>query len=124
MSKNQWIEENLKPGEEYAGIILGKDGKPDHHLVLLPVKPDKKLNWNQAIKWAKTTSGELPTRQEQSILFENLKEKFETAWHWSCEQDEGGTDCAWLQYFGNGSQGDGHKSNEYGARAVRRILII
>lgn len=28
MSKAQWIAENLKKGEQYAGLILGKNGAP------------------------------------------------------------------------------------------------
>src|SRR5206468_7723885 len=30
------IQEMLREGESYAGLILGKDGEPDYHLVLLP----------------------------------------------------------------------------------------
>lgn len=31
--KQQWLKDNLRDGEEYAGIILGKR---DYHLFLLP----------------------------------------------------------------------------------------
>lgn len=44
MSKAKFLEENLRTGEVYAGLILGKDGQPDCHVVLLAAKPKKKLN--------------------------------------------------------------------------------
>ena len=66
MSKAQWIKDNLKPGEEYAGIILGKDGEQDYHLILLPGEIEARQRtqrdqegilveeetWNQIGAWA------------------------------------------------------------------------
>jgi hypothetical protein len=124
MSKAQWIKENLKDGEQYAGIILGKDGQPDHHLILLSAVPGSGLNWSKAKQWASTIGGELPTRNEQSLLFANLKHQFDAAWYWSGEQDAAGPGYAWVQDFGYGGQYDLRKSYEYRARAVRRLLII
>lgn len=69
MSKELWIAENLKPNELYAGIILGKDGAPDHHLILLPGKADD-VNFKKAGDWAKSIGGELPTRREQSLMLQ------------------------------------------------------
>ena len=43
---------NLKPGEQYAGIIVGKDGEPSHHLILLPEQHGC-TNWKKASEWAK-----------------------------------------------------------------------
>jgi hypothetical protein len=123
MSKEQWIKENLKDGELYAGIVLSKDGKPDHHLVLLPAKTDR-LTWAKAKTWAAKAGGELPTRSEQAILYGNLKSEFEGSWYWSSEQLAAVSDCAWMQGFSNGGQSNYHKSNEYRARAVRRLSII
>ncbi|BBB59903.1 hypothetical protein UNDKW_1630 [Undibacterium sp. KW1] len=123
MSKAQWMQENLKPGEIYAGLILGKDGQPDHHLFLLEAKPANKLNWEAAKAWASSVGGELPTRSEQSLLFANAKEQFEPYYYWSGEQDAGDPDYAWVQGFGNGLQDDNRKSYEYRARAVRRLII-
>ena len=77
MSKQQWIAENLKPGEVYAGIILGKNGDPDHHLVLLPGALHD-VNWTDATRWAESIGGELPTRREQALLFANTKELADT----------------------------------------------
>ena len=123
MSKQQWIKENLKPGEEYAGLILGKDGKPDHHLILLPGEAET-VTWPQAKEWAKKAGGELPTRREQALLFANLKEQFKTVWYWSCEQHASDSDCAWFQYFDDGGQHYDFTDYELRARAVRRLEIL
>jgi hypothetical protein len=124
MSKELFLQQNLKTDEIYAGLILGKDGQPDYHLALLPAKSDKDLNWNDAMAWAKTTGGDLPTRREQSLLFANSKEHFESRWYWSNAQHADYSDYAWLQDFGTGVQDDGHESGEARARAVRRFSII
>ena len=111
----------LKKGEHYAGIII-TDGKPSHHVILLPgeLKPSP---WKTAIAWAKKQAGELPTRREQSLLFANLKEQFQSAWYWSGKPYASDASYAWLQGFGDGGQYYGHVDNGYRARAVRRIPI-
>ena len=122
MSKQQWIAENLKTGELYAGLILGKDGSQDFHLILLPGQAND-VTWPDATKWAQTIGGELPTRREQSLLFANLKDQFEWRWYWSGETHASDSGCAWGQYFDIGGQGDSHKDLKFRARAVRRIYI-
>jgi hypothetical protein len=126
MSKTQFLAENLKQGEIYAGIILGKDGQPDYHLVLLPGTTTGK--WLDAFYWTSALDtlekSALPTRCEQSLLIANCKEEFEPHLYWSNEQYAAGPDYAWMQDFNNGYQFSFHKSNESRARAVRRILII
>jgi hypothetical protein len=109
-------------GEEYAGMILGKDGMPSHHLILLPGEAAD-VNWQKAQEFAKEAGGELPTRREQSLLFANLKEHFKEAWYWSSEQHASNSDCAWNQLFGYGYQYYFHKNLELRARAVRRLVI-
>ncbi|MFZ6727394.1 DUF1566 domain-containing protein [Undibacterium sp. MH2W] len=123
MSKAQFLAENLKPNEIYAGLILGKDGELDYHLALLPSKPNKNMAWSDAMDWAKSVDGDLPTRNEQSLLFANCKEHFDSAWYWSNTQTAHYTDYAWMQYFDDGFQDILHKSYEYRARAVRRIYL-
>ena len=123
MSKQLFLEQNLKTGEIYAGLILGTNGAPDHHVFLLAAKPDNKLNWDAAMEWAKSVGGDLPTRNEQSLLFANAKEHFEYAWYWSNTPYAGYTDYAWVQDFGHGYQGSVLKSYEGRARAVRRLII-
>ena len=110
----------LKKGEAYAGILL-KDGKPSHHLVLLP--GDEQKNWKDATAWAKKKGGELPTRKEQALLFANAADKFQQRWYWSSEEYAGNADYAWIQNFSYGYQGYYHKSNDYRCRAVRRVAI-
>ncbi len=112
----------LAAGELYAGLILGKDGAPDHHLILLPGAAED-LTWEQAKEWATSVGGELPTRREQSLLYANLKEEFESTWYWSGEQCAGYSDNAWIQSFGGGNQDDNRKDYEFRARAVRRLVL-
>ena len=112
----------LAAGELYAGLIIGKDGAPDHHLILLPGAVEDKT-WEQAKEWAASIGGELPTRREQSLLFANLKEQFEGTWYWSSEQSASNSYAAWYQTFDGGIQHYGHKGNELRARAVRRLIL-
>jgi hypothetical protein len=109
-------------GEEYAGMIVGKDGEASYHLILLPGEAES-VNWQQAQEFAKEAGGSLPTRREQSLLFANLKEQFKEAWYWSSEQHASNSDYAWYQYFSDGNQDNNHTSNELRARAVRRLVI-
>ena len=114
----------LALGEEYAGVILGKDGEQSHHLILLPGDKED-INWNDANKWAAELSGSLPTRCEQALLYSNLKEQFEGTYYWSSEQHASGSDYAWCQgFFLRGGQSHGIKSSELRARAVRRLTIL
>ena len=112
----------LRTGERYAGLILGKEGEPGYHLILLPGEAEGKT-WEQAKEWAASAGGELPTRREQSLLFANLREEFQSAWYWSGEQSESISNNAWLQDFGDGLQGYDHKYGEFRARAVRRMKV-
>jgi hypothetical protein len=124
MSKAQFLAENLKDGEIYAGLILGEEGQPDYHLALLPAKPENRLNWSNALAWAASVGGDLPTRNEQSLLFANCKVHFVANWYWSNAQDAANPGYAWVQHFNDGGQDHEPKSHECRARAVRRILII
>ena len=112
----------LAQGERYVGLILGADGKPAHHLVLLPGDVDDQT-WQQAVEWAEKQGGSLPTRSEQSLLFANLKGEFQQAYYWSSQQHETNSGWAWYQNFGHGGQSNGYKGHEFRARAVRRLVI-
>ena len=112
----------LSEGEFYAGILLGKDGEPDHHVILLPGQAND-VNFKQAQQFSADIGGDLPTRREQSLLFANLKEQFEDRWYWSGTQHASDSDYAWCQYFGNGYQYVSRKGDELRARAVRRSVI-
>ncbi|HBD35949.1 MAG TPA: hypothetical protein DC084_20440, partial [Cupriavidus sp.] len=104
----------LRVGERYAGLILGKDGEEGYHLVLLPGEVEDKT-WEQAKEWAASIGGELPNRREQSLLYANLGEQFKSAWYWSGTQSESTSNHAWRQYFGAGSQYYDLKNNEFRA---------
>jgi sulfite reductase beta subunit-like hemoprotein len=114
------VDFELKAGERYAGLVLKADGTPSHHLILLPGQAED-VTWQAAKDWAAEIGGELPTRQEQSLLFANLKAEFLERYHWSCEEYSSGS--AWFQNFDDGYQGSGNHINELWARAVRRLIL-
>ena len=117
-------------GGIYAGVMRGRDGAPDYHLLVGDAVAElKPIQWDKAL----TTVAEmeidghrdytLPYRAEQALLFANVPELFEAEWYWSCEQHAADSDYAWMQGFGYGYQLSDHKSNVYRARAVRRLVI-
>ncbi|OQS42303.1 DUF1566 domain-containing protein [Chromobacterium haemolyticum] len=108
----------LKEGEKYAGLIL-VDGKPSHHVVLLD--GDIKATWGDAMAWAAEQSGDLPNREEQALLYANLKSEFEPSWYWSNTQYSRGD--AYGQDFDGGYQFGDAMSSYLRARAVRRLPI-
>ena len=112
----------LNLGEIYAGILLGKDGQPDEHLILIEGETES-ATWPEAQEFAKSIGGELPTRREQALLYANLKEQFKASWYWSGEQHAGTEDWAWAQHFDSGLQTNGRKDGRLRARAVRRLII-
>lgn len=109
----------LAAGERYAGLVLAADGTPSHHLVLLPDEAGE-VCWEDAKTWA-NQRGELPTRQEQALLYANLKGEFQPTWYWSGEAHETDGSIAWCQHFDYGYQGTIHEHGELRARAVRRF---
>ena len=113
----------LQEGERYAGIILNKNGTLSHHLILLPKQPTERLTWDGAMAWAISIGGNLPSRQEQALLFANCNDAFEPTWYWywSSEQYAGNASVAWSQCFDNGDQYGYRKGRNGRARAVRRV---
>lgn len=111
----------LQPGERYAGAVLDEAGQHQHHLVLLAAVPDGNVDWKNAMAWAKSVGGVLPTRQEQALLYANCKPHLAATWHWSSETYEGDASYAWGCRFYYGTQYDGLKSYEGSAVAVRRV---
>jgi len=119
--KAKYLASNLKKGEAYAGLILGKNGEPDYHLVLLPGEASA-VNWANAKAFAKKAGGELPNRCEQSLLFANLKEEFKGDWYWSNTLHASDASSAWCQGFSFGTQLSRHIGSQCRARAVRRLI--
>lgn len=112
---------DLRAGEHYAGVALNHDGVVLHHLVLMATRPICKLNWRDAMDWAASTGGHLPTRQELALLYANCKPHLQTGWHWSCESHEDDASYAWTCGFHGGGQDGTRKSSEGSAGAVRRF---
>ena len=112
----------LGDGEHYAGLILGKEGKSDHHLVLLPGEAEE-VSWAAARDWAAAAGGELPTRRELSLLYANLREQFQRVWYWSSEPQEPRAQLVWGQNFTSGIQTMYGRPFRGRARAVRRLPI-
>lgn len=110
----------LAEGEVYVGLIAA--GTRREHIILLPGELED-APWAKAMKWAESIGGELPDRVESALLFATLKDQFKPEWHWTREQYASYSGCAWVQYFDNGNQGNGHKGYAYRARAVRRLPI-
>lgn len=108
----------LKEGEKYAGLIL-VDGKPSHHVVLLDGDVEKA--WEDALAWAAEQGGDLPSREEQALLYANLKAEFKPEWYWSNTQSSRYN--AYGQLFDAGLQDDYVKGLTLRARAVRRLPI-
>ena len=116
------ITTELQTGEHYAGVVLDEDGDQEHHLVLMAPRPVEKLSWQDAMDWAESVGGSLPSRQEQALLFANCKPHLKPEWHWSSQAHENDASFAWSCYFGDGFQYYDHKSYGGSAVAVRRFL--
>ncbi|HEY0843788.1 MAG TPA: DUF1566 domain-containing protein [Noviherbaspirillum sp.] len=77
-----------------------------------------------AVEPTRPYTPDFPKQTEADAFKAGGAQAFDDAWYWTSTQHAATTDYAWVQYFGNGSQGYDHKSSEYRARAVRRLSII
>ena len=111
---------DLASGEECAGLVLTSEGKPSHYLILLPNEVDE-ITFDQAVAWAKEQGGDLPSREEQALLFANLKKHFQPAYYWSGIEHPSNKGYAFVQTFYYGLQSYGDKHDKFRARAVRRF---
>jgi len=117
-------------GGIYAGIMRGEDGAPDYHLIHATAEHELTgVNWEDACAGASVpdeghADWSLPNRREARLLSINTPDGFDAdGWYWTSTQHAANDSCAWLQNFHNGFQGYNRKSNEYRARAVRRLII-
>lgn len=109
-------------GGTVMGVMAGQSGAPDYLLIDLDVEPANDLTWDEAVAWAKSVGGELPTRREQAVMFGNRREgQYKPRWYWSGEQHASEPSWAWDQSFGYGDQYYGRKDFHTRARAVRRV---
>jgi len=107
-------------GGIYAGLTL-HNNKP-MALVLLPGESDE-LKWKAANDWAVTIGGELPSRIDALVLFQNLKSEFRSEYYWTAVPSAGAGASAWSQSFSDGYQSLWLKLTALRARAVRRFVI-
>ena len=122
-AKAAFLAANLKTGEHYAGLLLGKNGDPDQHLVVVAVN-DTEANWAKQTAWAQSLGGEMPARRELSLLRANARELFRDDWYWSNEPHVSDSAYAWYQYFSYGGQGYLRKKGAaLRAVAVRRLKL-
>jgi hypothetical protein len=111
----------LNEGEIYCGAIINPDGTGNHFVLLDGEIAD--VEWDYAMAWAKAQGGDLPSRVEQALLFDKLKDRFKKTWYWSNTQHASDSDYAGSQDFYNGYQNYWHKTTQVRARAVRRLAI-
>lgn len=111
----------LNQGEIYAGAIGDTAGNL-HHVILLPGDNDDET-WQHQKEWAASIGGELPTRLEQALLWQNCREHFKVDWYWSSEEHASDAGWAWCQYFYDGTQTSYGQDFHLRARAVRRLPI-
>jgi len=107
-------------GGTFCGVITLPDGK-HYAVVKLDAKPEKRLTWKAAMKWAAEVGGQLPSRAIAALLFSLAQDLFEPAWHWTNEPY--GSSYAWLCTFYDGDQNYSGTSYEGCAVAVRLIPL-
>jgi hypothetical protein len=107
----------LAEGEIYlCGMV---DAKGDvTHTILLP-GDNEPATWEKQMEWAKSLGGDLLTRAELVIAYEQHRDQFESRAYWSNTPEESG--WAWYQSFITGYQDYRDQINEFRARAVRRF---
>jgi hypothetical protein len=114
-------------GGIYAGVCRGRDGQPDHHLILALAKPLELLAWAPALDWASKVEADghtdfaAPDRWQSAALYANVAELFEPEWHWTGTQYSAGN--AFLQDFNYGYQNYCGKKFKARVRAVRRLPV-
>ena len=112
----------LAEGETYVGAIGDTTGNL-HHVILLPGDNDD-ASWQHQKEWAASIGGELPTRLEQALLWQNCRNEFQPAGYWSSEERAYDAGYAWCQNFYGGNQLDYHQTGLLRARAVRRVVVV
>lgn len=111
-------------GGIYVGIAAAEGDMPAGHIVLLADKPATKLQWQQAMDWAKHlgNGAHVPSRFEAALLYANVRDKLDTGnWHWTSTEHASSASYAWRCSFNSGIQYYNHKSYDGCAVAVRRL---
>jgi hypothetical protein len=113
----------LAEGEIYLGGFVNATGDVTH-TILLPGDNDD-ASWQAQMDWAKSIGGDLPTRAELVIAYEQHRDQFKKTVYWSNtpDSDPGYSGWAWCQRFGHGYQHYYRQDDGFRARAVRRLSI-
>ncbi|MDC6132003.1 DUF1566 domain-containing protein [Burkholderia gladioli] len=113
----------LAEGEIYLCGFVDTNGDVVH-TILLPGDNDD-ASWQDQLDWAKSIGGDLPTRAELVIAYEQHRDQFQDEAYWSNtpDTDPGYSGWAWCQDFDYGNQVSYRQSVELRARAVRRLSI-
>ncbi|MGA7781130.1 MAG: DUF1566 domain-containing protein [Paraburkholderia sp.] len=118
----QYSIPELNEGEVYVGAVFTPEGR-GHHAILLAGSRGLST-WKDALEWAASVGGDLPSRFELLMLYTHAKDQFESDWYWSNQSYEHNDAFAWCQDFGYGNQDLTHKGySGCRARAVRRLVI-
>jgi hypothetical protein len=113
----------LAEGEIYLRGFVNANGEVEH-TILLPGDNDG-ASWQEQMDWAKSIGGDLPTRAELLIAYEQHRDQFQQDAYWSNtpDTDPGYSGWAWCQYFDDGLQSNYPQNYRLRARAVRRLSI-
>lgn len=75
----------LNAGEKYAGILLGKNGEPDCHVILMP-RTRRSVTYDSAAAWATGRNGSLPSTREMALVEANCNIK--AGDYWTPDRDD------------------------------------
>ena len=100
----------------------------DGYAYFLGPEAPTELDWQDSIDWCKSLGDgyELPNKEVLTECWKNesIREEFYHEWYWSSTVHKTYKDCAWVQNFGFGFQGNDYQtSSYYYVRAVRKIKI-
>ena len=113
----------LAEGEIYLRGFVNANGDVEH-TILLP-GDNEAATWQEQMDWAKSIGGDLPTRAELVIAYEQHRDQFKETAYWSNmpDTDPDYSGWAWYQDFTSGYQGYYRQRGRFRARAVRRLSI-
>jgi hypothetical protein len=124
-AKEQFLKDNMRPDEDYAGILLGENGAPDSHLFVSRIKVENST-FQQVLDIAKKHGYRSATLRELGLIRVNQRsqERFKSGAFWSCEQSASYALIAWIQYFYNGVQDPYGKNAKLSGVLVRSLEIL
>ncbi|WP_321810116.1 hypothetical protein [Burkholderia sp. BCC1985] len=114
--------------EALAGVSSPWDGQANMRALLAADPENVIANRIKALHVGGHADWFWPSRLDSAVLYANVGDmvrEFLGAWGaWICEQHPDFPSIAYVQTFDSGNQGWGHKGNEFGAVAVRRVYPV